>query len=86
MAWHNVCKYHDSLIIKGEKREENEENDKDFYRVERRYGSFHRMIPLATEVDESKAEASFNRGVLKIKVPKTTEAQQSRRKIAINTV
>lgn len=75
----------DSLTIKGEKKEEKEEKEKDFYRMERRYGSFSRMIPLSTEVDETKAEADFKKGVLKITLPKTAEAQEARKKIEIKT-
>ncbi len=76
----------DNLTIKGEKREENEDHDGDVYRMERRYGSFHRVIPLSAEIDESKVEAKFKKGVLKINLPKTATAQQSRRKIDIKTV
>ena len=54
--------------------------------MERRYGSFHRVIPLAAEVDESKAQADFKKGVLKITLPKTAQAQQARKKIEIKTV
>ena len=75
----------DSLTIKGEKQEETEDKGKDYYRTERRYGSFHRIIPLSAEVDESKAEADFKKGVLKIRLPKTAEAQGSRMKIKIKT-
>ena len=77
---------HDSLTIKGEKKEETEEKEKDFYRMERRYGSFHRVIPLSTEVDETKAEADFKKGVLRITLPKTAEAQQARKKIEVKAV
>jgi len=75
----------DSLTIKGEKQEESEDKGKDYYRCERRYGSFHRVIPLSSEVDESKAEAEFKKGVLKIRLPKTEETQKSRKKIKIKT-
>jgi HSP20 family protein len=76
----------DSLTIRGEKKEESEENDKDFFRMECRYGSFHRVIPLSAEVDEAKAQADFKKGVLKITLPKTAKAQQARKKIEIKTV
>jgi HSP20 family protein len=77
---------HDSLTIQGEKKEASEEKDKDFYLMEQRYGSFHRVIPLSAEVDENKVQADFKRGVLKITLPKTAEAQQARKKIEIKTV
>jgi len=75
----------DSLTIKGEKQEETEDKGKDYYHTERRYGSFHRAIPLSAEVDESKAEADFKKGILKIRLPKTAEAQKSQKKIEIKT-
>jgi len=75
----------DSLTIKGEKHEETEDKGKDYYRSECRYGSFHRVIPLSAEVDESKAEADFKKGVLKIRLPKTAEAQKSHKKIEIKS-
>ena len=46
-----------------------------FYRRERSYGAFRRTIELPGEVDESKIEAAFKNGVLKITLPKTKEAQ-----------
>ncbi|RKY07956.1 MAG: Hsp20/alpha crystallin family protein, partial [Planctomycetota bacterium] len=58
---------------------------KGYYCTERRYGSFHRVIPLSAEIDESKAEADFKKGVLKIRLPKTPEAQKSRKKIEIKS-
>lgn len=73
-----------SLTVKGEKQEETEDKGKDYYRSECRYGSFHRVIPLSVEVDENKAEADFKKGILKIKLPKTVEAQKSCKKIEIN--
>jgi HSP20 family protein len=75
----------DSLTIRGEKQEETEDKGKDYYSAECRYGSFHRVIPLSAEVDETKAEADFKRGVLKIRLPKTAEAQQSLRKIKVKS-
>ena len=75
----------DSLTIKGEKQEEAEDKGKDYYRTERRYGSFQRMIALSAEVDEDKAEADFKNGVLTIKLPKTAKARESQKKIQIKT-
>jgi HSP20 family protein len=59
-----------NLVIQGEKRAEKEQKDKNYYRVERSYGSFHRSIPLPTEVDDKKVDASFQNGVLNIVLPK----------------
>ncbi len=63
------------LTIRGEKKEDEKEEGKDYYRRERRFGSFRRTLELPGEVDESKIEASFKKGVLKIELPRTKEAQ-----------
>ncbi len=73
----------DALTIKGEKREEKEENITGHYRMERRYGSFQRTIPFPVGVDKDKAEATFKRGVLTVKLPKSAEAQKEVKKIKI---
>jgi len=73
----------DYLAIKGEKKQEHEEEGKDYYRRERSYGSFHRVIALPAEVDDQKAEAEFKKGVLKIKLPKTAAAVSSRKRIEV---
>ena len=71
------------LTIKGEKREEHEENKRDWHHSELRYGMFERAIQLPAEIDADKAKASFKKGVLKITLPKTAEAQKNRRQIPI---
>lgn len=73
----------DSVTIKGEKSEETEDKGKNYYRSERRYGSFHRVIPLTAEIEEDKAEAKFKKGVLALKLPKTAEAVKQRKKIEV---
>jgi len=59
------------LTIKGERKNEEEKKDKNYYRVERTYGSFERRLSLGTSVDESRIKAKYNNGVLEISVPKT---------------
>jgi len=71
------------LTIKGEKKMEKEEKKKDYYRMERSYGSFKRSVPLPAAVDVDKIDASFKKGVLKIRLPKTGEAKKEVRKIAV---
>lgn len=63
------------LTIRGEKKREEEEKGKEFYRRERSFGAFRRAIELPGEVDEKAIEAEFHNGVLKIELPKTKEAQ-----------
>ncbi len=72
-----------SLIIKGEKKEEKEEKRKGYYLSERSYGSFERMFNLPKGVDAEKIEASFNKGVLKVSLPKKPEAMQADKVVPI---
>lgn len=71
------------LTIKGEKKEEREEREKGRYLSERRYGAFTRSFQLPTGVDEAKIEATFEKGVLTVTLPKTAEAKAKEKKIAI---
>jgi HSP20 family protein len=71
------------LTIKGEKSESKEEKEKDFYLSERRYGSFQRSFRLPEIVDTDRIEANFAKGVLTVKLPKTTEAQKAAKTITV---
>ena len=71
------------LTIKGEKQDEKEEKKKDYYLHERSYGSFHRALQLPNGIDQDKIEATFNKGVLKVMLPKSAEAQKAEKKIAV---
>jgi HSP20 family protein len=73
------------LTISGEKQEEAEDKGKNFYRMERSYGSFRRTIPLMVEVEADKIKAKFQKGVLTVTLPKTAEAQRQTRRIPIKT-
>ncbi|WP_373188129.1 Hsp20/alpha crystallin family protein [Halopseudomonas sp.] len=64
----------DSLIIKGEKKEDKEEKRKGYHLSERRYGSFQRVFNLPSGVNEEKIEAKFSKGVLRVSLPKKPEA------------
>ena len=65
----------ESLWITGERKEEKEEKDKTFHRVERSYGEFRRVLPLPSAVKEGEIEAKVTDGVLKISIPKAEEAK-----------
>jgi HSP20 family protein len=75
----------DVLTISGEKKTEREEQDKDknWHVVERSYGSFSREIPLPFDPDATKVEAKFDKGVLRIRLPKPAEATKKQQKIEI---
>jgi HSP20 family protein len=62
------------LTIKGEKSEEKKEEKKEYHLTERRYGAFRRSFTLPDTVDEDKIAASFDKGVLKVTLPKRPEA------------
>ena len=79
----DVSLQNDMLTIKGEKKEEKEEKGKDYYRMERSYGSFSRTIPLSVDVETDKVEAKFKKGVLSITLPKTAKAVAETKKIAV---
>jgi HSP20 family protein len=63
------------LTIKGEKKQEKEEKDEHYYRMERSYGSFSRSIRLPSPVDEAKVSATFKNGLLTVTLPKTPAAK-----------
>jgi len=71
------------LTIKGEKREEKEDDTSGYHRMERTYGSFQRSIPFPCEIDKDKAQATFKRGVLTVNLPKTAKSQQHIKKITV---
>jgi len=75
----------DMLVLKGEKRQEKEEKDKNYHFSERAYGSFHRAFELPASVDRNKVAADFSKGVLTITLPKTAEAQRPLKKIEVKS-
>ncbi len=66
----------ENLTIKGEKKEDKEVKEDDYYRRERSYGSFLRTIALPCEVKSDEIKASFKDGVLEVRMPKTEEAKK----------
>jgi len=62
-----------SVVISGEKKSETETKDKSWRVVERSYGSFRRVVPLAFAPDVAKMTATFDKGVLRVKVMKPEE-------------
>lgn len=72
-----------ALVIKGEKNEERDEEEKGYSFSERSYGSFERRIELPPSADHEKIKAKAKDGVLKITIPKNAEADKNKRRIAI---
>ncbi len=73
----------DMLTIRGEKKAEREEKEENRYLVERRFGRFERTIRLPAEIEPDKAEASFDKGVLTIRLPKPEAAQKPVKRIEV---
>jgi len=69
----------DAIKIRGERRQELEENEEGYYRSERSYGSFYREIPLPSGVNREEAKATFRNGVLEITLPAPAQEPSSRR-------
>jgi HSP20 family protein len=82
----NVSLSGDQLVISGEKRDDKEEHNKTFHRIERNWGSFQRVLPLYWEVDRNNVRAVFSKGVLTVTLTKTLKAQELIRKIPVKTV
>lgn len=71
------------LTIRGEKKQENKNEDKNYRHIERYYGSFERSFSLPEDSDLNNIDASFKNGILSIIVPKSPELKASSRKINI---
>jgi len=73
----------DMLTVKGEKRQEKEEKNQNYYVSERSYGSFQRNFMLPEGVDREAIGAAFAKGVLIVTLPKTARAVKDQKKIAV---
>jgi HSP20 family protein len=63
------------LRISGDRKQEKEDQNKRFHRVERSYGSFMRTFTLPDNVDDSKVQAEFKDGMLNVRLPKSEKAK-----------
>lgn len=71
------------LTLKGEKKHERDEEKDNVHVTERSYGSFQRSMPVPDRVDAEKISAKFDKGVLKVVMPKKAEAVAPSRRIDI---
>lgn len=63
------------LVVRGEKRREEEKSGATYHRVERVYGTFERAFTLGHAVRTDAIEATYRDGVLEVRVPKAEEAR-----------
>jgi len=71
------------LTLRGEKKSEQEEKGKNWFRREQSWGAFHRAIELPAGVEDDQAKAQFKKGVLTFTAPKRPEEQARRQRVAI---
>lgn len=74
----------DTLNLKGELKRISEINENDIYQSERFFGTFSRMLPLPAEVKPEEAKASYNNGLLEIRMPKTERGHKKVHKVQIH--
>jgi HSP20 family protein len=72
-----------TLRVSGERREEHERKERGWHRVERSFGRFSRSLTLPEGVDADAVKASFDKGVLEVRIPKPEERKP--RRIAIKS-
>ncbi len=71
------------LTVSGERKAEHRDESEGYYRVERAFGSFARSLTLPEGVDADAVQASFDKGVLEVRIPKPEETKPHRVQIAV---
>lgn len=79
----NIAIENDVLTIEGGQEKKSEVDEKNYYRREVRYGSFHRAVALPAAVKGDEAKAEYADGVLKISIPKEEHAKPKKVKVSI---
>ena len=74
------------LTVSGERKTEHEERTDGYYRVERSFGGFSRSMALPEHVDAARINASFDKGVLEVRIPKPEERKPHRVEIGASAV
>ena len=74
-----------TLTVHGERKFEKEEKEENFRRVESSYGSFTRTFTLPQTVEAEKVTAHYDKGVLKITLPKKAEAKPKQIKVNVGS-
>lgn len=72
-----------TLTVRGERRFEQETSEKNYHRVERRYGTFARSFTLPNTVDTEKVQANYEAGILTIELGKRAEAKPKQIKVSV---
>jgi HSP20 family protein len=78
----NITIENNVLLISGEMREEEERKERNYHRVERRFGSFQRSVALPNTVKADQISAKLEHGILHLEIPKAEEVKP--RRITVN--
>lgn len=78
----NITVENNVLLISGEMREEEERKERNYHRVERRFGSFQRSVALPNTVKADQISAKLENGLLHLEIPKAEEVKP--RRITVN--
>lgn len=73
----------DALTLSGERKVEHRDEKEGYFRLERSTGAFRRTLQLPAGVEPEGIEASFDRGVLEVRIPKPAEPEPKRIEIAV---
>lgn len=79
----NISIENDILTIEGSMEKKTEVDEKDYYRKEVRSGSFHRSVALPVAVNGDKAQATFDKGMLRVTIPKAEHAKPKTIKVNV---
>jgi HSP20 family protein len=74
----NIELKENTLVIRGERKREDEVKEGNYHRMERVYGAFQRSFLLPTTVDQNKVNASYKDGILELRLGKVQAAQPKR--------
>jgi HSP20 family protein len=72
------------LVVRGERKAESEVREDNYYRIERTYGTFYRRLPIPFDAKPDQIKASYNDGILEIRVPKPPETAPEATTITVN--
>ena len=75
----------EGLVLHGERKREHEEKREGYFRSERSYGQFYRVVPLPEGIDPERAKAQFKDGVLQVEIPLPPSSQRKHKEIPIKT-
>ena len=81
----NVSVTDNVLTVKGEKRQEEETEGKNYHHVERRHGSFQRSFTLPRHIETDTIKAGFKDGILMLGIPKAEAAKPTEIPITVNS-